>query len=150
MSDPQTWLASRNATFSRGSGSGPTRCVERVGPTIGPSGLEAALASLSATQAQAEGLLTSGTFGRTGIISSASAALRRCILGGRQSAWSKDGLGWLDLVQADLEGTGYACWPVDLCAAGVGAPHIRQRLWFVAADTHTHTHSRSSSAGRRR
>ena len=45
---------------------------------------------------------------------------------------SKDGLGWLDLVQADLEGAGYAHGAVDLCAAGVGAPHIRQRLWFVA------------------
>lgn len=45
---------------------------------------------------------------------------------------SKDGLAWLDLVQADLEGTGYACGAVDLCAAGFGAPHIRQRLWFVA------------------
>jgi DNA (cytosine-5)-methyltransferase 1 len=43
---------------------------------------------------------------------------------------SKDGLGWLDLVQADLEGTGYASGAVDLCAAGVGAPHIRQRLWW--------------------
>jgi DNA (cytosine-5)-methyltransferase 1 len=45
---------------------------------------------------------------------------------------SKDGLGWLDLVHADLEGSGYACGAVDLCAAGVGAPHIRQRLWWVA------------------
>jgi len=45
---------------------------------------------------------------------------------------SKDGLAWLDLVQADLEGTGYAAGAVDLCAAGVGAPHIRQRLWWVA------------------
>ena len=45
---------------------------------------------------------------------------------------SKDGLGWLDLVQADLEGAGYAGGAVDLCAAGVGAPHIRQRIWFVA------------------
>lgn len=45
---------------------------------------------------------------------------------------SKDGLGWFDLVQADLEGEDYAVWPVDMCAAGVGAPHIRQRLWFVA------------------
>ncbi len=43
---------------------------------------------------------------------------------------SKDGLGWLDLVQADLEGTGYASGAVDLCAAGVGACHIRQRLWW--------------------
>ena len=44
---------------------------------------------------------------------------------------SKDGLGWLDLVQADLEATGYASGAVDLCAAGIGAPHIRQRLWWV-------------------
>ena len=51
---------------------------------------------------------------------------------------SKDGLGWLDLVQSDLEATGYASGAVDLCAAGVGAPHIRQRLWWVGkwlADT---------------
>ena len=45
---------------------------------------------------------------------------------------SKHGLEWLDLVLADMEGAGYACGAVDLCAAGVGAPHIRQRLWFVA------------------
>ena len=44
---------------------------------------------------------------------------------------SKDGLAWLDLVQADLEGADYASAAVDLCAAGVGAPHIRQRLWFA-------------------
>ena len=40
--------------------------------------------------------------------------------------------GWLDLVQADLEGIGYAFGAAGLPAAGVGAPHIRQRLWFVA------------------
>ena len=45
---------------------------------------------------------------------------------------SKDGLGWLDAVHADLEASGYAVGAVDLCAASVGAPHIRQRLWFVA------------------
>ena len=44
---------------------------------------------------------------------------------------SKDGLGWLDAVHADLEASGYAVGAVDLCAASVGAPHIRQRLWFV-------------------
>ncbi len=44
---------------------------------------------------------------------------------------SKDGLGWLDTVHADLEASGYAFGAADLCAAGVGAPHIRQRLWFV-------------------
>lgn len=47
---------------------------------------------------------------------------------------SKDGLAWLDLVYADLEETGYAVGATDLCAAGVGAPHIRQRSWFVAYD----------------
>ena len=44
---------------------------------------------------------------------------------------SKDGLGWSELVQADLQGAGYAFRAEDICAAGVGAPHIRQRLWFV-------------------
>lgn len=52
------------------------------------------------------------------------------IVFGEQVA-SKDGLGWLDLVQSDLEASGYASGAVDLCAAGVGAPHIRQRLWWV-------------------
>ena len=41
-------------------------------------------------------------------------------------------LGWLDAVQADLESEGYAVGAVGFPAAGVGAPHIRPRLWFVA------------------
>jgi DNA (cytosine-5)-methyltransferase 1 len=41
-------------------------------------------------------------------------------------------LGWLDLVQADLEGEGYACGAVVFGAHSVGAPHIRQRLYWVA------------------
>ena len=45
---------------------------------------------------------------------------------------SADGLAWLDFVCADLEATGYAIGAVDTCAAGFGAPHIRQRLYFVA------------------
>jgi DNA (cytosine-5)-methyltransferase 1 len=40
--------------------------------------------------------------------------------------------GWLDLVQSDLEGIGYACGAVPFPACSVGAPHIRQRLYFVA------------------
>lgn len=42
------------------------------------------------------------------------------------------GRGWLDAVFADLEGESYACGASVLPACGVGAPHIRQRLWFVA------------------
>lgn len=45
---------------------------------------------------------------------------------------SKAGLQWFDLVWTDLESAGYAVGVSDLGAAGVGAPHIRQRLWFVA------------------
>jgi DNA (cytosine-5)-methyltransferase 1 len=44
---------------------------------------------------------------------------------------SKDGLAWLDLVQADMEAARYAFGAVDTCAAGFGAPHIRQRLYFA-------------------
>src|SRR6185295_2290415 len=42
------------------------------------------------------------------------------------------GRAWFDVVRADLEGLGYAVGAADLCAAGIGAPHIRQRLYFVA------------------
>ncbi len=43
------------------------------------------------------------------------------------------GWGWLDAVFADLETEGYACGASVLPACGIGAPHTRRRLWFVAA-----------------
>jgi len=39
---------------------------------------------------------------------------------------------WLDLVRADLEALGYAFGAVAVPAAGCGAPHIRDRTWWVA------------------
>lgn len=45
---------------------------------------------------------------------------------------SKDTLPWIDLVHADLEGALYTVAAADLCSPSVGAPHIRQRLYFVA------------------
>jgi len=45
---------------------------------------------------------------------------------------SKYGRLWLAGVRADLEALGYAVGAADLCAAGLGAPHIRQRLFWVA------------------
>jgi DNA (cytosine-5)-methyltransferase 1 len=42
------------------------------------------------------------------------------------------GHGWLDGISADLEGEGYACGAAVLGAHSVGAPHIRQRLFWVA------------------
>ena len=59
------------------------------------------------------------------------AECRPSIVFGEQVA-SKDGLGWLDAVCADMEASGYAVGAADMCAAGIGAPHIRQRLWWVA------------------
>lgn len=53
------------------------------------------------------------------------------VIFGEQVA-SKDGLTWFDAVQLDLEEAEYAVAVVDLCAAGFGAPHIRQRLFWVA------------------
>ncbi|MBT1426893.1 DNA cytosine methyltransferase [Dickeya dianthicola] len=45
---------------------------------------------------------------------------------------SSDGRAWFDTVQNDMENVDYACAALDLCAAGVGAPHVRQRLFWVA------------------
>ena len=39
---------------------------------------------------------------------------------------------WLAAVQADMEVLDHAFGAADLCSAGVGAPNIRQRLWWVA------------------
>ncbi|HCT8099098.1 DNA cytosine methyltransferase [Enterobacter hormaechei] len=39
---------------------------------------------------------------------------------------------WFDLVQADLEGMGYAFGIVPFTSAGIGAPHIRERAYWVA------------------
>lgn len=57
--------------------------------------------------------------------------LRPVSIVGEQVA-GPDGLRWLDSVFADLEGAGYSVGAANLCAAGVGAPHIRQRLFWVA------------------
>ncbi len=56
---------------------------------------------------------------------------RPAIVFGEQVA-SRAGREWLAGVRADLEELGYDFGAADLCAAGVGAPHIRQRLYWVA------------------
>lgn len=47
----------------------------------------------------------------------------------RAPAWA-----WLDDLFDRLEAAGYAAWASDIPAAGVGAPHIRQRCFFCAVD----------------
>jgi DNA (cytosine-5)-methyltransferase 1 len=46
---------------------------------------------------------------------------------------SAAGRDWLGAVRLDLEAMGYAVGAADLCAASVGAPHIRQRLYWGAS-----------------
>jgi len=45
---------------------------------------------------------------------------------------SRAGREWLAGVRADLEAMGYAVGAADMCAAGAGTPHIRQRLYWGA------------------
>lgn len=45
---------------------------------------------------------------------------------------AKAGREWLSRVRLDLEALGYGVGCADLCAAGEAAPHIRQRLYWVA------------------
>ena len=54
---------------------------------------------------------------------------------------------WIDLVQDDLEGMGYAFGAVPLPAASVGAPHIRDRLWWVADADGGHAGSERQQPG---
>ena len=56
---------------------------------------------------------------------------RPAVVFGEQVA-AKAGREWLAGVRADLEALGYGVGAADLCAAGVGAPHIRQRLYWAA------------------
>lgn len=56
---------------------------------------------------------------------------RPSIVFGEQVA-GRAGCEWLDTVQIDLENVGYTVGAASLCAASVGAPHVRQRLYWVA------------------
>lgn len=56
---------------------------------------------------------------------------RPTVIFGEQVA-SKAGRCWLSGIRTDLETLGYGVGAADLCAAGIGSPHIRQRLWWVA------------------
>lgn len=62
---------------------------------------------------------------------------RPAVIFGEQVA-SKDAEPWVDLVHADLETVGYAFGCVPFPAAGIGAPHIRDRNYWCGvglADT---------------
>ena len=57
--------------------------------------------------------------------------LRPPIVFGEQVG-GRNGLTWFDLVQSDMEGLDYACGAVVAPAAGFGAPHVRERLYWAS------------------
>lgn len=59
-------------------------------------------------------------------------ACRPPIVFGEQVASTLGRDWWSAGVRPDLEGMGYFTWAAGLVAAGVGAPHIRQRLYWLA------------------
>jgi site-specific DNA-cytosine methylase len=130
MSALMTCEDSRSATSSPGSASGATRYVlagwDDSTDLFGPVPVRA---NLSATQAKALGLLTSGTSGRRSSTSSPSASLQSSL---ESRLRARTQCPWIDLVQDDLEAVGYAVGAVPFPSAGVGAPHIRDRLYWVA------------------
>lgn len=67
---------------------------------------------------------------------------RPAVVLGEQVA-SKDADAWIDLVCDDLEALDYAVGAVPFPSAGVGAPHIRDRLYWVA-------HANGSARGKGR
>lgn len=74
---------------------------------------------------------------------------RPSVIFGEQVA-SKIAGAWLDLVSDDLEGLEYAFGAVPFPAAGVGAPPIRDRLYWVAhADTGQYQRTENSVFARR-
>ena len=68
---------------------------------------------------------------------------RPAIVLGEQVA-SKDADPWIDLVCDDLEALGYAFGSVPFPSAGVGAPHIRDRLYWVAHAANKRQHGRGA------
>lgn len=55
---------------------------------------------------------------------------------------SADGRIWLRGVRTDMEGMGYRFGAADLCAAGISAPHRRQRIFWVGDSNRARWHSR--------
>lgn len=83
--------ATLNVTSLPASVVGALPCASLAGPTPDPSGPAPALANLSAKQAQAAGLLTSGTYGPTGSTLSASSDLMSSLVSRLRQRLNTDG-----------------------------------------------------------
>lgn len=146
MSDPSstcglaTSPATRNATSSPASESGPTPCASLGGLTIAQFGQVLAPANLSPRLAAAMGLLTSGISGRRGSTSSASAVLASSLASRLQARTASAGstlftLTWkqratpsglsISALRASARRTsdsGCGSWPTPMAADSRGSP----------------------------
>ncbi|MDR6216227.1 DNA cytosine methyltransferase [Paracidovorax wautersii] len=71
---------------------------------------------------------------------------RPAVVIGEQVA-SKDAAPWLDLVALDLEALGFAFGAVAFPSSSVGAPHIRDRTYWMANSSSTRLEKRLRYAG---
>lgn len=76
------------------------------------------------------------------------AQLRPADVIGEQVA-SKNVDDWIDLVQSDMEALGYAFGSVPFPSAGIGAPHIRDRNYWMAHANNSRSQGRSGVRQRR-
>lgn len=141
MFDQMTLWDSPNAISSPVSACGLMPCALRDGKMIGPSGQDHALVNLSPRQAKEKGLLTSGTFGRRGSISSSSAGLQRFLASRLEARTAELGstlfkMTWkvwrtpagrsLPLLRASVRrtaDTGFTSWPTPSVQNAEGGPN---------------------------
>ena len=145
MSHRPTLWDTVSTTSSPESACGATPSGSRDGRTTGPSGPAAPPVSPLARRERERVSPTFVISGPSGTALSENADL----FVGEQVA-GKAGLEWFDAVSADLEAAGYAVGAVDFCAAGVGAPHIRQRLYWLAHADREQFHRAGNLRPRRR
>ena len=123
------------------SASGATPCAAPVGQTTAPCGLAPARANLSARQAKARGLMTSGTYGPHSTTLSASAALTRFLASRLQAKTASVGsilyrLTWKDRVTPSgrsipalrasarlISDNGFTGWPTPKSTDAKGNPY---------------------------
>ena len=86
--------------------------------------------------------------GRSGSSGSQSGELQRLIPEIRRSTTESYRLEWITRVRTDLEGIGYRFGASVLPACSVGAPHIRQRLFWVADRSRSGLARRTESPAR--
>lgn len=77
-------------------------------------------------------------------------AIGRAAKPGKRGAGSEPAWAWWDDLSLRLEAAGYAAWAAVVPAAAVGAPHIRERLFFGAVDLRYAAEGLAHAEGARR